>query len=55
MKTTMAKGTNKQFARGGKTPMLGKSDRTKSANPAVQQRPGRTGKAAPKRTGSARP
>ena len=33
---------NKLFARGGKTPMLGKSDRTKSKYPAEPQRPGQT-------------
>jgi hypothetical protein len=46
------KGKDKIFARGGKTPMFGKSDRTKSANPADPQRPGRTGQhstKAPKR------
>jgi hypothetical protein len=52
------KGTNKQFARGGKTPMFGKNDRSKSANPASPQKPGRTGqhatKAAPTRTGNIR-
>ena len=44
---------NKKFASGGKRPMLGKGDRTKTAYPAKQQRPGQTGqhatKAAPKR------
>jgi hypothetical protein len=47
------KGTDKQFARGGKTPMFGKSDRTKSSYPAEPQKSGRTGqhatKPAPKR------
>ena len=38
----LPKGTNKQFAAGGKTPMFGKSDRTKSAYPADPQRPGQT-------------
>jgi hypothetical protein len=32
-----------KFASGGKRPMLGKGDRTKSAFPAKQQRPGQTG------------
>jgi hypothetical protein len=44
--------TNK-FASGGKRPALGKGDRTRTAYPAQQQGPGRTGqhstKAAPKR------
>jgi hypothetical protein len=39
------KGKSAAFARGGRTPMLGKGDRTKSANPASPQRPGRTGRA----------
>jgi hypothetical protein len=47
------KGTNKQFASGGRTKMFGRSDRTKSAYPAELQRPGQTAqhatKAAPKR------
>ena len=46
---------NKTFASGGKRPMLGKGDRTRTAYPAKQQRPGRTGqhatKPALKRTG----
>jgi hypothetical protein len=37
------KGKDKSFAAGGKIPMLGKSDRTKSAYPASPQKPGRTG------------
>jgi hypothetical protein len=45
---------NKQFARGGKKPMLGAGSRTRTAFPAAPQKPGRTGqhatKAAPKRT-----
>jgi hypothetical protein len=32
------KGSNKVFARGGRTPMFGKGDRTKSASPAAAQR-----------------
>jgi hypothetical protein len=36
------KGKQTTFARGGKTPMFGKSDRTKSAFPAEPQRSGRT-------------
>jgi hypothetical protein len=43
------------FASGGKRPMLGKGDRTKTKYPAEPQRPGRTGqhstKPALKRTG----
>jgi hypothetical protein len=50
------KGRDKQFARGGKTPMFGKSDRAKSAYPASPQRPGQTaqhgGKSMSKRTGA---
>ena len=46
---------NKTFASGGKRPMLGKGDRTKTKYPAEPQRPGRTGqhstKPALKRTG----
>ena len=46
----------KTFAAGGKRPMLGKGDRTKTAFPAKQQRPGQTGqhdsKAVLKRTGA---
>jgi hypothetical protein len=46
---------NKKFASGGKRPMLGKGDRTKTKYPAEPQRPGRTGQhdgnAALKRTG----
>jgi hypothetical protein len=34
---------NKAFASGGKRHALGKGDRTKTAYPAKQQRPGRTG------------
>jgi hypothetical protein len=33
----------KTFATGGKRPMLGKGDRTKSAFPASPQKPGQTG------------
>ena len=40
---------NKTFASGGKRPMLGKGDRTRTAYPAKQQRPGQTGPL--KRTG----
>ena len=44
------------FASGGKRPMLGKGDRTKTKYPAEPQRPGRTGqhstKPALKRTGA---
>jgi hypothetical protein len=51
--TKVPKGSSKQFARGGKTPMFGKGDRTKSSFPASPQKPARTGqhatKAAPKR------
>ena len=47
---------NKKFASGGKRPMLGKGDRTKTKYPAEPQRPGRTGqhstKAASKRSGA---
>ena len=47
---------NKTFASGGKRPMLGKGDRTKTKYPAEPQRPGRTGqhstKPALKRTGA---
>ena len=46
----------KTFAAGGKRPMLGKGDRTKSAYPASPQRPGRTaqhgGKSMSKRRGA---
>ena len=42
-----------KFARGGKRPMLGKGDRTKSSYPADPQKPARTaqhdGKPTPKR------
>jgi hypothetical protein len=49
MKTgKIPKGQSKIFARGGKTPMFGKSDRTKSAYPAEPQKPGRTGQHATK-------
>jgi hypothetical protein len=48
----IAKGTAKQFAKGGRTPMLGKGDRTKSANPAKTQRPGRTAQPASRRVGA---
>ena len=34
---------NKTFASGGKRPMLGKGDRTKTKYPAEPQRPGQTG------------
>jgi hypothetical protein len=37
------KGANKVFARGGRTPMFGKGDRTKSSSPATPQKSGRTG------------
>jgi hypothetical protein len=41
MKTSkIPKGKDKSFAAGGKTPMLGKSDRTKSAYPAEPQNQG---------------
>jgi hypothetical protein len=44
------------FASGGRRPMLGKGDRTKTKYPAEPQRPGRTGqhstKPALKRTGA---
>jgi hypothetical protein len=43
MKTSkMPKGKDKQFARGGATPMFGAGTRTKSAYPAGPQRPGQT-------------
>ena len=49
------KGTNKKFATGGKQPMLGTGDRTRTANPATPQKSGRTGqhpgKVAPNRAG----
>ena len=45
-----------KFASGGKRPMLGKGDRTRTSYPAEPQRPGRTGqhstKPALKRTGA---
>jgi hypothetical protein len=55
MKTAMAKGTNKQFARGGKTKMFGSGDRTVTKSPAKTQRAGVSGhatKGAPKRAGA---
>jgi hypothetical protein len=47
----------KTFAAGGKRPMLGKGDRTKTAYPASPQRPGQTsgqalGKSSLKRAGA---
>jgi hypothetical protein len=52
----VSKGANKQFARGGRKPMLGKGDRTRTSYPAEPQKLGRTGqhatKPAPKRGGA---
>jgi hypothetical protein len=39
---------NKQFAAGGKKPMLGKGTRTRTSYPADPQKPGRTGQHATK-------
>jgi hypothetical protein len=49
------KGANKVFARGGRTPMFGKADRTKSSSPASPQKPGRTGHSTGKSRAGAKP
>ena len=55
----IAKGTNRKFASGGKTPMLGKGNRTVTKFPASPQKSGRTAqhavKPAPKRVKAADP
>jgi hypothetical protein len=43
---------NKKFAAGGKRPMLGKGDRTRTSYPAEPQKPGRTGQHSTKTTQS---
>ena len=43
---------NKKFAAGGKRPMLGKGDRTRTSYPAEPQKPGRTGQHSTKMTQS---
>ena len=49
------KGNDKTFASGGKTPMFGKADRTKSAYPAEPQKSGRTGQHSTKPVPKRRP